>query len=81
MKFREQRGGLAESMETLIELPDRASLVSHCQKLLASSQFVFDPTKLKVEPYGGEDSRIGWKSTHIVTIEKYGVIGFTDMAY
>jgi len=81
MKFREHRGSLADAMKTLVELPDRAALVQHCRELLAPYQFVFEDSALKVEPYGtGSDDRIGWKETHVVTIEKYGVIGFTDSA-
>jgi hypothetical protein len=67
-------------MATLVELPDHASLVEHCQKLLAPFNFVFDSPALKVEPYSGADTRIGWKATYVVTIEKYGVMGFTDAA-
>ena len=78
MKFREHREGLAESMATLVELPDRASLVGHCQNLLAPFDFVFESSALKVKPYSGPDARIGWDSTNIVTIDGYGVMGFTD---
>lgn len=76
MKFREHRGGLAESMETTIELEDRAALIAHCRALLDQWYFSFRDEDLSVEPYG-RDERIGW-DTHIVTIKGYGVMGFTD---
>jgi hypothetical protein len=80
MKFREHRGGLAESMATLVDLPDRAALVEHCRKLLHPFRFQFDAATLEVRPYciGRGDDRIGWKEVHVVTIKGYGVIGFTD---
>jgi hypothetical protein len=37
----------------------------------------FKDEDLKVAPYGGVDKRCGW-DTYIVTIEGYGVMGFTD---
>lgn len=82
MKFREHRGALADSMKTLVELPDRVALVEHCRKLLAPFRFQFDAATLEVQPYGigRGDDRIGWKKIYIVTIKGYGVIGFTDGA-
>lgn len=78
MKFREHRGGLAESMATVVELKDKAALIEHCKKVMEAymlpAQAIAD---LTVEPYGGIDTRIGW-DTHIVTIGCYGVLGFTD---
>jgi len=81
MKFREHRGGLIESMETLVDLPDRTALIDHCRKLLAPFKFEFNATALKVTPYFVMDGntilrgndRIGWKEVYIVTIDGYGV--------
>lgn len=64
-------------MKTLVDLPDRAALIEHCRKLLAPYKFEFDAAALQVKPYWRDD-RIGWKEVHIVTINGYGVIGFTD---
>lgn len=78
MKFREHRGGLAEAMDTVIEVVDRDALLKHVQEILSSwpdSPPVTAAT-LQVIPYCYDD-RIGW-DTHIVTLDKYGVIGFTD---
>lgn len=77
MKFREHRGGLDESMATCIEVADRDALVSHIRRQLSQYHYGFEPYLLKVTPYGS-DKRIGWLDQHIVTIEGYGVVGFTD---
>lgn len=76
MKFREHRGSLADSMATCIELLDKAALVAHCQRLLKPYNKSFEPEQLRVAPYCRDD-RTGW-DTHIVTIDGYGVMGFTD---
>jgi hypothetical protein len=85
VKFREHRGGLDESMKTLVELPDRAALVAHIKKLLAPFDWWQDiGPALHVEPYAWFDKdkpvwdeRVKWH-TYIVTLEGYGVVGFTD---
>lgn len=69
MKYRQHKGGLSESMATV-------------RDIAATRQAMFDAlgldatASLDVKPYG-YDSRIGW-DTHIVTVEGYGVVGFTD---
>lgn len=77
MKFREHRGGLNESMMTLVELPDRPALVAHVEKLLRPYYFQEVDSRLRVDPYG-RDTRIGWENLHIVILKGYGVVGFTD---
>jgi len=78
MKFREHRGGLAEAMETVVEVEGMRGLVAHMQKLAEQwpSMPVINVNTVKVKPYGF-DSRINW-DTHLVTVEGYGVFGFTD---
>jgi hypothetical protein len=76
MKLREHRGGLAESMETTIEIvANMRALREHINKEL-SPNLVVTEGMLHVEPYGFDD-RIKWH-TFIVTIDGYGVFGFTD---
>ena len=80
MKFRETRGTLAESMETMVELPDRASLIEHVQDILdricPEKQ---DASRIEITLHRSEpDCRIGWKQTSLVTLEGWGVLGFTD---
>lgn len=76
MKFREHRGQLGDSMETVKELPDRAALIDH---LYASFPQPLNFENIKIEPYFMEpDVRIDWDQTYIVTLDGIGVIGFTD---
>lgn len=79
-KYREHRGSLVESMETVREVADRNALVEMITKDLHPWRRAMDlsdiASTLKVEPYGYE-SRIGW-NTHIVTLPNYGVLGMTD---
>ena len=76
MKFREHRGMLDDSMKTVVDVADRAALISLLRSRLLPHKVLFNDKDLKIEPYG-YDSRINW-NTHIVTIEDYGVAGFTD---
>lgn len=76
MKFRQHRGGIKESMETEVILQNKEELIEHCLKVIPIS---FKPEELKVELYSSlPDSRIGWDVTYIVTLERGGVLGFTD---
>ena len=82
MKFRQHRGGLAESMETVVEIKNRDELVGYLRGILwqwPTAPPVSDET-IEVRPYadGGGDDRIGWKKVYIVTLKDYGVLGWTD---
>ena len=44
--------------------------------ILVIDPFASTPDEVKVEPYGF-DSRIGW-DTHMVSLKKGGVLGFTN---
>ncbi len=73
MLFREHRGLLSDSMETM--------------EVVSSLSDIWDIVKKDLTPYGikndlrieyyGCDSRIGW-DTYIITIPGYGVLGFTN---
>lgn len=76
MRFREHRGGLAESMETVIEFNTAADLSRHLQKV--RPDIIESGARLKAEPLFVDDSRIGWKDVHIVIAYQGGVIGFID---
>lgn len=79
MKFREHRGGLAESMETVVNLVGRKELVEHTHKLLWLWGVDVRDEDVKVEKYTDNgDARIGWSEVYIVTLTGYGVVGFTD---
>lgn len=73
VKFREQRGGLEESMATVVELESRAQLVDYVAALFGGNEI--DPADLDVVPYG-IDHQIGW-DTFIVTLDGQA-IGFTN---
>lgn len=75
-QFREHRGTLAASMETARLVADRPALVALLAQLLAPRALEVKPDMVQVRPYGRDDLT-GWDA-HIVTIEGYGVAGFTD---
>jgi hypothetical protein len=73
MKFRLHRGLLEESMKTMCEVNSKAELAEVLTKELPIS---VTEEMLHVSPYA-YDSRIDW-NTYIVTIDNYGVAGFTN---
>lgn len=80
MKFRQHRGQLEDSMKTQVMLENWDELRGYIKGLLwewPSAPPVTDET-LHVKHYV-KDDRIGW-DTHIVTLDGYGVVGFTDGA-
>jgi hypothetical protein len=85
MKYRDHRGGLAQSLATMVELPaTRAALIAHLATTWPFSQGLADLgadrlANVKVERYHeGGDLRIGWKEVWIVILPDFGVLGFTD---
>lgn len=80
MRFREHRGGLTESMETLVVLQDRTALVAHIRELVSPYMILSDwDASIDVKPYNG-GMPDGWDQTYIVLVKDHGVIGFTDQA-
>lgn len=75
-KVREHRGSLADAMETVFEVQDFAGLVDHMKQTLEPYGQMVKAEDVKVEHYTFDD-RIGW-DTYIVSIDGYGVWGFTD---
>lgn len=75
MKFREHRGELSESMETVVDLPNAAdALAAHIGGLgLPGMGEVAD--RLELEPYG-DDARIGWHNVRLVNVTGWGAVGF-----
>ena len=79
MKFREHRRLLSNSMATVVELAGRPELLAHVRRLFSDYGPSFPDAALRVELYDSSfDERIGWMQTWIVTIDNYGVVGFTD---
>lgn len=74
MKFREHRGSLKESMSTVVTLTDRKQLAQYVGSLIWNTSL--EPWDLTIT-FQGEDRRIGWQS-HMVSVARYGVVGYTD---
>jgi hypothetical protein len=75
-KYRDHRGGLAESMATAQEFDSKESLLNYLDANYGEYSNNIDISKITIKPYKF-DPRIGWDS-HIVHLEGYGVFGFTD---
>jgi hypothetical protein len=85
MKLRQHRGGYDESMATVIDIePTKAALL----QAIMNTELIGLPSNLiedqvTVEPYSFDaypsslDPRNGW-NTHLVTIQGWGVYGYTD---
>ncbi len=73
--YREHRGSLDDSMQTVIEIKSKAELREHILKV---GDWAPLAGKLTIEKYGTKslDERIGW-DTHIVVWNKT-VMGFTN---
>jgi hypothetical protein len=79
MKFREHRGNLAESMETMVEFQDKQALVAHLRYLLRPFNFRVEDKDVAARLYSTSgDQRIGWEKVYVVTVHGYGVVGFSD---
>jgi len=73
-KFRQHRGGYAESMATVVNARTFADLDRIVNGFLAGPS---TKGRITVKPYSsGVDSRNGW-DTHVVMLDG-GVVGFTD---
>lgn len=66
--YRDQRGGLAESMETVQKMHTLGDIQTHLEPM-------FGPGEITVDQYG-LDKRIDW-DTHIVCHDGHAV-GYTD---
>lgn len=75
-RYRDHRGGLAESMATVQEFSNKENLLHYLAISLGDYAKNVDINKTTIAPYRF-DERIGWDS-HIVHLEGYGVFGFTD---
>lgn len=77
-KFRPHRGTLTNSMSEVVELESKQALVDKVVSDLSDfeHELIINHNTVKLEPYG-KDERVDW-DTHIVTIDGYGVFGFTN---
>lgn len=73
MRWRPQRGGLAESLAETKQFTNYAGFIASVQKHCPS---LTDESMLEIKPYGGDDDRIGWRDVHIF---RWGIlIGFVE---
>lgn len=76
MKFRFHKGGLSESMNTVVEFDSFEELVKIIKVSFNGYPLTIDSNTLRISPYKW-DERISW-DTHIVVLDDYGVVGMTD---
>lgn len=76
MLFREHRGGLDDSMKTIIVFHTRTELSRHLVHLFP--HLMTSGAIIEARPYGGDDDRIGWKDVHILIANPGGPVGFID---
>lgn len=79
-KFRPHRGSLAAAMSEATEVQGWAALLDHLRLRHPVGAPAFDPAKIAIESYGGEDRRIGWKNTFLVTLVAWGPLGFCEVS-
>ena len=71
--FREHRGSLEESLDTLIRVDTREELIEHIAKILKPYRLV-KAEQVEFKNYGF-DPRIEWQ-TLLVSVRDYGPVGF-----
>lgn len=77
---RRHRGSLSESMTTVVEIRNFDALIDIIRSDFGwfAHPLAVDKDTVHVSPYGsGMDTRIGW-NTYIVTVDLFGVWGFTN---
>ena len=76
VQYRPHRGSLAEAMKEVKTFHFFSEFVDFLREDLAQFVAPLEVGKLMINYYGFDD-RIGWP-TYIVTLDGFGVIGFTD---
>ena len=77
-RFRPHRGCLMDAMKEVVEVEGRAGLIEHLRSKHPNFGPKFESESLSIEPYGGDDDRIGWKNVHIVVLSDWGPVGFCE---
>lgn len=77
MLFRYHRGGLAESLETTINIKDKQELYKILQDELKRWNFFFNIEDIECIDYG-YDNRCNWQ-TYLISIKNFGVVGMTNV--
>jgi hypothetical protein len=77
--FRERRERVDESLQSIVELKDRAALVDHCRWLIESEGTPVSTPAFSIIPYDlTPDAQTGWGCTYLVMVYGYGPIGYTN---
>lgn len=75
-KFRFHRGGLAESMSTMIEVKTKKELLKKINEAYSFGPVVKD---VEITRYADPDRRIDWEGCYIVCLpDNAGVVGWMD---
>lgn len=78
VKYRDHRGGYDDSMATLQEFETRADLVKYLTTDLNRFGVELRDDMVMIAPMARyPDQRNGW-DTHLVILQRYGVVGYTD---
>ena len=77
--FRPHKGSLSDSMKEVVNVKDKQALLNKVIHDLWEFNYegVISKDTLQVKYYCS-DYRIDWNTTYIVTLEGYGVLGFTN---
>lgn len=79
MKYRDHKGSLSDSMDTVIDVNSPSEIISHLNKFY--NQFGKEVDDIKFE-YCGFDDRIGWDTYYVSArlkgSEEYRINGMTD---
>ena len=79
VRLREHRGTLSDSLATVIDIePTHAAVTSHVRRILEPYGLIVAESAVGIAPYEGSYGASFDENTHIVTVEGYGVFGFTD---
>lgn len=79
MKYRDHKGGFAESLETVIEINSFQELLAHLNKFY--KPFGKEAEEIKFT-HVGKDERIGWDTYYVLLRlmgeENFSVVGMSD---
>ena len=79
-KFREHRGSLEDSLATERSVKNNSleELIACVKASLSTYPVDVNADTLSVEHYCKDNRQVGYPETYIVSIKRYGVVGFTN---
>lgn len=79
MKYRDHRGGLKESMETVIEVHNVQEIIDHLNRIYESTGMIVEEVKFGANIF---DERTGWDTYYVLQRfkgeDKFTVAGCSD---